>query len=102
MSVLDDRLAPGSIAISRAGRERNKTFIVLRFDDTCAYLADGKLRRAAKPKKKKLIHLTVTSAKAAKTSEVLARGMLPADSLLAEEIALYDSLRKKGELSGEK
>ena len=47
----------GSVVRSLAGRDKGNCFIVLMSEGDCALLADGKLRKVQKPKKKKLKHL---------------------------------------------
>ncbi len=48
----------GSIAVSTAGRDRNKVFIIVGvLDEKYVLIANGKSRKIEKPKKKKLKHL---------------------------------------------
>ncbi len=48
----------GDIVISKAGRDKEQPFVVLKVIDTqYVFLADGRTRRVDKPKKKKLKHL---------------------------------------------
>ena len=54
----------GSICYSTAGRDRGRYFIVVGMEDGFAYIADGKLRKIEKPKKKKLMHLKAMPQKA--------------------------------------
>ena len=52
----------GSIVKSAAGRDKSRFFVVLALEDGgFAYIADGRLRKTEKPKKKKLIHLRPTN-----------------------------------------
>lgn len=53
----------GSVVKSAAGRDKNRFFVVLALeeDGVYAYIADGRLRKTEKPKKKKLIHLRPTN-----------------------------------------
>lgn len=50
----------GSIVISKAGRDKGKRFVVVAIENEYAFLADGDLRKADKPKKKKLKHIQPT------------------------------------------
>ncbi len=51
----------GSVAISKAGRDKGKYFVILKvIDEKYVYIADGVLRKLIKPKKKQLKHLHVT------------------------------------------
>lgn len=48
----------GEYVISRAGRDKDKIFIVINLlDESYVTVADGDLRRVENPKKKKLKHL---------------------------------------------
>ena len=47
----------GSVVRSIAGHDKGDYFIVLALEDGYAYVADGKLRKAEQPKKKKLKHI---------------------------------------------
>ncbi len=47
----------GSVVRSIAGHDKGDYFIVLALEDGYAYVADGKLRKAQSPKKKKLKHV---------------------------------------------
>lgn len=51
-------LSVGQIVKSKAGRDRDRIFIVLQIiDDQYVLIADGDLRKVDKPKKKKVKHL---------------------------------------------
>jgi ribosomal protein L14E/L6E/L27E len=53
--------ALGSVVISKAGRDSGKYFVVVGIgDENHIYLADGSLRRLARPKKKKIKHVAQT------------------------------------------
>ena len=47
----------GSLVKAFAGKEKGKEFVVVGLDERYVYLADGKRLKAAKPKKKSLIHV---------------------------------------------
>ena len=51
----------GTIVYSKAGHDKKNMFLVLKLENEYAYIADGDMRRAEKPKKKKLIHLQKTN-----------------------------------------
>jgi ribosomal protein L14E/L6E/L27E len=51
----------GRIAISKAGRDTGRVFVILEVIDThYVYIVDGDLRKLERPKKKKLKHLKMT------------------------------------------
>ena len=47
----------GDIVVSKAGRDKGVYFVVLSMESEYAYICDGSMRKADKPKKKKLKHL---------------------------------------------
>lgn len=56
-----NRFSPGQVVISKSGRDKGRWFLVTELlDDQFVHLVDGKLRRLAKPKRKKIIHLQAT------------------------------------------
>jgi large subunit ribosomal protein L14e len=55
-----DDIALGQIVHSRAGRDKNKYFIVIGIiDNNYVLIADGDLRKYKNPKKKKIKHLVL-------------------------------------------
>lgn len=60
--MIAKRFEPGTIVVSKAGRDAGRPFVVLEWDGgNWVWLADGDLRKVQKPKKKKVLHLRVTS-----------------------------------------
>ncbi len=51
----------GSVVRAKAGREKDKFFVVLNVADGYCFIADGRRRKVESPKKKKLIHLQATN-----------------------------------------
>ena len=68
----------GQIVISKAGRDKGYLFVVIALEGDFAYLADGKTRPLANPKKKKLKHIQPTKMASTK----IAQGILDGDNLL--------------------
>ena len=65
----------GRVAVSSAGRDEGKTFIILSvIDAQYVYIADGDLRKIDHPKKKKLKHLRLTGTVLEPIAEKLRRG----------------------------
>lgn len=56
-----DDIKKGQIVFSKAGRDKNKYFVVIDYVPPFAYLVDGATRRLENPKKKKDKHIKVTS-----------------------------------------
>ncbi|WP_434578447.1 RNA-binding protein [Thermoanaerobacterium thermosaccharolyticum] len=53
-----DDTSIGRIVKSKAGRDKNRIFVIVGVaDEKHVFIADGDLRKIEKPKKKKLIHL---------------------------------------------
>ncbi len=51
----------GQIVFAKAGRDKDNAFIVTKVLGEYVFIANGKNRTLEKPKKKKLIHLQLTS-----------------------------------------
>lgn len=65
----------GDIVYSKAGRDKDKPFVVLSvLDSQYALLADGRLRRVDQPKKKKIKHLLKSGHSSVYIIEKLAEG----------------------------
>ena len=58
---MDLQIKPGDIVRSKAGRDKDRYFIVIRCEDVFAYVCDGDLRKTDKPKKKKIKHVNKTN-----------------------------------------
>ena len=51
----------GQIVFSKAGKDKGQPYLIAHVDDTSLWLIDGKLRVLAKPKHKKMIHVSKTN-----------------------------------------
>lgn len=71
-----DRVRPGQRVRSTAGRDQGRYFIVTqRIDDRFVWVADGELRRLARPKRKNVRHLEIVDdGDAELTSRLLQNG----------------------------
>lgn len=55
---MEKPLKVGSVVYSRAGRDEGRFYVVIEIvDDSYVLIADGDVRKLAKPKKKKIKHL---------------------------------------------
>lgn len=54
------QLQAGRVVRSRAGRDKDGFFVVIRVEGDFAWLCDGKARPLLRPKKKRLRHLSLT------------------------------------------
>ena len=88
MSCLD--IVAGSLVFSAAGRDKGKEFLVLSVEENICFVADGKLRKAENPKKKKLKHLMGTNKISAPLNEILQRGDSPTNSEVRKFIKLLN------------
>ena len=70
----------GSLVFSEAGRDRDGLFLVLEKQGEYCFIADGRGRRAEKPKKKKLKHLRSTGETAASLKSKIELGEKPTNT----------------------
>lgn len=49
----------GGYAVSKAGHDLGKLYVIINMDSEYVYLVDGKIRTLDRPKKKKKIHITM-------------------------------------------
>ncbi len=71
------KILPGSLVFSKKGRDKGKPFVVLwRLDAEFVFLADGSLRKADKPKKKKEKHISPSPVCFPEIAELYAQGKL--------------------------
>ncbi len=64
----------GDLVVSLAGRDEGRMFFVLALEDGYALIADGRMRRADAPKRKKLKHLSIAAHPDCKVAEKLRAG----------------------------
>ena len=73
-------IEPGRAVLSIAGRDAGKRLIVLTVDGEYAYAADGDLRKAEAPKKKKMRHIKATSEYFSNIAAMIAGGKMPSNA----------------------
>lgn len=83
----------GRIVLSSAGRDKKRCFMIVSAEEKSAlgdivYIADGKLRKIEKPKKKKLKHLKVTDFVSEEACSLIEKGTLT-DSSVNEILEKY-------------
>jgi large subunit ribosomal protein L14e len=82
------RLTLGQIVISQAGRDIGRRFVVVRLiDDLFVEISDGDLRRAEKPKRKKIKHLKATDDKVLSIEEKLKSGIRVTNAEMRKALA---------------
>ena len=78
----------GTIVLSKAGRDEGRVFLVVAApEENFRHVADGKLRPLAKPKRKKLKHLTILGY-SEELAELLHQGALT-NKLLKQKLKLF-------------
>lgn len=88
---------PGRLAVSCAGRDKGRCFIITKVDNPYVYVVDGALRKLDKPKKKKLMHLSVKPLRADDISEKLLSGDHLLDSDVRKAIEAFGFCVKDNE-----
>lgn len=87
---------PGKLVFSKAGRDRDKYFIIIEYlNDSYVLIADGDLRKIQNPKKKKVKHLTITPIESKEIIDKINAGRKILNSDLRKTIAelkLYNNL----------
>ena len=73
-------LEAGRMVLSKAGRDAGRRFVVLRTDDTYAYVADGDLRKVESLKKKKHRHLRALPELDAGIASMVQEGKMPSNA----------------------
>ncbi|KXL52325.1 hypothetical protein CLNEO_22590 [Anaerotignum neopropionicum] len=79
----------GQIVYSKDGHDKGLTMMVLSVEDRFLYLADGKTRMLAKPKRKKIIHVQPTKYVDAAMADKLMQNAHILDSDIRKAIKLY-------------
>lgn len=89
----------GMFAVSMAGHDKGRMYLVLKEEDGYLYLADGRIRTLQNPKKKKRKHVQPVKTG---TDEVLAAKIRNAQTIYNEEIKLAIKNRTKQEVANVK
>lgn len=90
--------ACGVVAVSKAGRDAGKYFVILEVqDDQHVLIADGELRKVDKPKRKKLKHLWIRPYVAESVRECLKEQKLLMDSDLRKALTVFEKADQKEE-----
>ncbi len=87
---MSETLSPelGTIVISKAGRDKMRSFIVVEIvDEHFVKIADGDLRKICNPKLKKTKHLNISKTVVSEIKEMLVDGLKVTDVQLKKAIA---------------
>lgn len=89
---MEKPLTVGSVVYSRAGRDEGRYYVVIEIvDDSFVTIADGDVRKLAKPKKKKTKHLKNTGEVLEGISGKLLLGTKIYDAELFSALRKYNS-----------
>ena len=89
---MEKPLKVGSVVYSRAGRDEGRFYVVIEIvDDSFVTIADGDVRKLAKPKKKKIKHLKNTGDVLDGIAEKLLLGTRIYDAELFSALRKYNS-----------
>ncbi|QUI21500.1 RNA-binding protein [Vallitalea pronyensis] len=90
----------GQIVKSKAGRDKDRIFIVVDVQGEFALLADGQLRRVEDPKRKKMKHIQPTKKIIEELSDKLSRDKKVTNIEIRRHLAIYqvndDTLKRGG------
>jgi len=90
--LLDSYNYLGRVVYSKAGRDKDKFFIILDvLNDKYVYISDGMLRNVEKPKKKKIRHLGVTDCTAEEIKNLLISGKKITNEAIRKILQSYDN-----------
>lgn len=81
----------GEIVQSTAGRDKNECFIIIKLDNRFVYIANGKERKLAKPKRKNIKHLKTVD-KCVMLENVSNKSQSLLDSDLRKILKIYNNI----------
>lgn len=86
----------GNLAVSLAGHDKDKVYIIIREDAEYVYLCDGYLKPYSQPKKKNKKHIQIikTGMDAELSGKIIA-GEVIRDEQIKRTIKLYEQKRSK-------
>ncbi|MDP4133133.1 MAG: KOW domain-containing RNA-binding protein [Bacillota bacterium] len=83
---------PGDLVLSRAGRDKNRYYIVVNMEKDYCYICDGDMRKSDRPKKKKNLHLVQTGLSSDFIKNRLNEGQRVTNNELRQEISKIKDL----------
>lgn len=90
MKLLERNDLLGRIVYSKAGRDKDKYFIIVgTLNETFVYISDGELRKLERPKKKKIKHLIFTDKIAVEIQEMIYSGKKLNNSRIKKYLEAY-------------
>ncbi len=79
----------GDIVVSAAGRDKGRCLAVLDVTDGYCLLADGRVRKCEKPKRKKIRHVTLTGARSERIAQMIGNKEMLTNRIIKREIAKF-------------
>lgn len=79
----------GQIIKSKAGRDKDRYFIIIEVKDEYVYVVDGNLRKLEKPKAKKIKHIQPVNVVVEELKEQLALGYKVTNADIRKALELY-------------
>ena len=79
----------GQIVLSKAGKDRGSFYAIVLEDEEFAFIADGRLRKVEKPKRKRKKHL-------APTKTILEKDALETNGKLREALSGFNKIDEGG------
>ena len=90
-----DKIGIGMVVLSKCGRDKGRYFMVCKVTgDGYVLLADGAMRKLARPKKKKIKHVSATNDRLQAIGEKLASGKKVFDSELKAALKVYNDKKE--------
>ena len=80
----------GDIVFSKMGRDQGRYYIVVDVDEKFAFIADGKLHKIQKPKKKKFRHLIHLGANSTVIEEKIKNGQELTNPAIRKAVSEYE------------
>ena len=88
---MEEKFNIGDIVLSKAGRDKDRYFVIVAMEDIFAFVCDGDLRKTDSPKKKKFKHLKPTGAKSEYIEEKLIAGAKVTNNELRRALSEFES-----------
>lgn len=84
----------GMLAVSKAGHDLKKIYVIIKKDDEYVYLCDGNIRRVDNPKKKKYKHIQVIKVIPEEIKKCLDNDQIPDNDIVKRVIKQYKDRNK--------
>lgn len=81
----------GQIVFSKSGRDKGMAFVIVDYDESYVYIADGRLRKLEKPKRKNRAHIQITNYINDDVKYKLAEGLHLMNSDIRKALAEYNN-----------